>query len=390
MESTSRSATEPVEVSFSQFTGASGVEEFNFMFTPTRYASFDKQLDWLESAYYAALSEHGLDSKSVVLSRFFCSDLPNQIKELRTRTFSHPDSSHKGSVSVVNQPPPAPAKVCMWVYGIKDPNLPNECINNGKDCVLKRDGLEHIWTTGYINLDSKDPYKQTHGIFGNYLKMLHSKGMTLEHNVIRTWFFVKDIDSHYWGLVEGRNDVFDTQGLTPDTHFIASTGIEGSHIDVHAKVLMDAYAIKGVKKEQIEFLHALDHLSHTHKYGVAFERATSVAYKDRKHVFISGTASIDSKGEIVHVGDVIRQFGRALENIDALLSQAKSTMDDMQHFVVYVRDPSDAHIVHVLMKERVGEQPFVVVTAPVCRPGWLVEIEGIAAIPYDDDSLPEF
>jgi enamine deaminase RidA (YjgF/YER057c/UK114 family) len=366
------------------------VEEFNFMFTPTRYGRFEQELEWLESAYNEALEDHGLESSSVVLSRFFCSDLPNQIDSLRKRAFSHPDSSHKGSVSVVNQPPPAPAKVCMWVYCIKDPNLPNQCTNNGKDCVLKRDGLEHIWTTGYINLETKDPYRQTRGVFASYLKTLGNKEMTLEHNVIRTWFFVKDIDSHYWGLVQGRNDVFDEHGLTADTHYIASTGIEGSHIDVHAKVLMDAYAIKGVKKEQIEFLHALDHLSHTHKYGVSFERATSVAYRDRKHVFISGTASIDKEGKIVHVGDVIRQFDRALENIDALLNQAKAEMKDMQHFVVYVRDPSDAHIVHVLMKERVGEQPFVVVTAPVCRPGWLVEIEGIAIVPHEDDSLPDF
>ena len=216
------------------------------------------------------------------------------------------------------------------------------------------------------------------------------RGITLEDNCLRTWFYVKDIDTNYNGMVTGRNEVFSEHDLTPDTHYIASTGIEGSFTDVHALVMMDAYAIKGIRPEQVEHLHALDHLSHTHRYGVAFERATSIAYRDRKHVIVSGTASIDHNGEIVHEGDVLCQLDRTLENISALLAQADADMEDMQHFIVYLRDPSDAEIIRDILKERIGDRPFLVVTGPVCRPNWLVEIEGIAVIPNDDESLPAF
>ena len=77
------------------------------------------------------------------------------------------------------------------------------------------------------------------------------------------------------------------------------------------------------------FLSALDHLSATDLYGVTFERATAVTYQDRKHIIISGTASIDSRGEIVAPGDIFKQLDRALENIDALLSSGKAQRTDL-------------------------------------------------------------
>jgi len=33
---------------------------------------------------------------------------------------------------------------------------------------------------------------------------------------------------------------------------------------------------------------------------------------------------------------------------------------------------------------------MAVVTGAVCRPGWLIEIEGLAAIPATRDDLPEY
>jgi len=34
--------------------------------------------------------------------------------------------------------------------------------------------------------------------------------------------------------------------------------------------------------------------------------------------------------------------------------------------------------------------PVQVVVAPVCRPGWLVEVEGLAIIPASNPDLPPF
>ena len=141
----------------------------------------------------------------------------------------------------------------------------------------------------------------------SYEADLVGKGCTLASDCIRTWIFVQNVDVNYAGIVKARRENFLGQGLTESTHYIASTGIEGRHADPKIHVLFDAYAVKGLQPGQVTYLHALSHLSPTALYGVTFERGTSVEYGDRRHLFISGTASIDHRGEVVHVGDVREQ-----------------------------------------------------------------------------------
>ena len=111
-------------------------------------------------------------------------------------------------------------------------------------------------------------------------------------------------------MVKARNEVFVTQNLTDKTHFIASTGIAGRHANPNVFVQLDAYAVDGVEPDQIHYLYAPTHLNPTYEYGVSFERGTYVDYGDRRQVFISGTASINNKGEIMYPGDVCKQTER--------------------------------------------------------------------------------
>jgi enamine deaminase RidA (YjgF/YER057c/UK114 family) len=231
---------------------------------------------------------------------------------------------------------------------------------------------------------------QTRSLLEKYAGQLHARGMTLSENTIRTWFYLQNIDVNYREFAAARSELFAMHGLTPGTHFIASTGIEGAHSNLDAKVAMDAYAISGICPGQVEHLAAPEHLSPTHIYGVTFERASSVAWRDRKQVFISGTASIDRFGQIMHPGTVERQLGRTLENIEALLGRAGASITDMAVFLVYIRDPGDYEIAWRMMRERFGDAPVEVLTAPVCRPGWLIEVEGMAIIHASNPELPEF
>ena len=158
-----------------------------------------------------------------------------------------------------------------------------------------------------------------------------------------------------------------------------------------ARVSLDSYAIAGLRPEQVEYLCAPDHLCPTHDYGVTFERATAVSYADRRHVFISGTASIDHTGRILHEGDVIRQLDRTLENIEALLAKAGANLGDLAVILVYLRDPADAAAIEAASCTNAWARvAYVMVDAPVCRPGWLIEIEGIAIVPCHQPGLPAF
>ena len=119
-------------------------------------------------------------------------------------------------------------------------------------------------------------------------------------------------------------------------------------------------------------------MNHTHEYGVAFERGTRLTLGDKQIFYISGTASIDKHGHVIYIGDIRRQTARLLENIGALLKDGGATMNDIQYFVIYLRDGSDGHVVEEFMEKAFPDIPRVLVHAKVCRPEWLVEMECIA------------
>jgi enamine deaminase RidA (YjgF/YER057c/UK114 family) len=128
----------------------------------------------------------------------------------------------------------------------------------------------------------------------------------------------------------------------------------------------------------VRFLEAPEHLGRTDDYGVTFERGVQVQLASGVQTFISGTASIDPAGNVLHVGDVRKQLDRALDNVAALLEAGQQSLDDLVQMIVYLRDAADRPLIEPLLEERFPQLPFVLVHAPVCRPEWLIEIECIA------------
>ncbi len=221
-------------------------------------------------------------------------------------------------------------------------------------------------------------YLQTMMLFEKYLRWMDEQGLRLDTHCVRTWIYVADIDVNYQGVVKARNDVFRRYGLTIDTHFIASTGIGGFSQTRSASVAMDFLTYPDIQESDKTYLKALDHLNPTHEYGVAFERGTRLTLDDKQIFYISGTASIDKHGHVIYMGDIRRQTARLLENIGALLKDGGATMNDIQYFIIYLRDGSDSEVVNEFMQRAFPDIPRVLVHAKVCRPEWLVEMECIA------------
>lgn len=373
------------------FRGASGVAEWHFTVIPREAGCLDDHLREVHDAYRAAVKEAGLDESGCVFRRLFCSDIANQAEVLR----QHPLASQTGpaaacAVSLVGQPPSAAAKVALWAVHLHDPAGPLLKRREGNTLALQRGSMEHLWTTGMIGCGAESVDAQTRAIFAGYVARLGGRGLTLADHVVRTWLFQPYIDLDYREMVAARRELFTDHGLTADTHYIASTGIAGGHDSPETRVFMDAYAVGGLVPGQVDYLTALDHLGPTSDYGVTFERATAVSYRDRRQVYISGTASINPRGEILHPGDVVRQLDRTLRNIDSLLRDGGASLADMLVFLVYLRDGGDHDRILPALRERIGDAPMLIVTAPVCRPGWLIEIEGIAAVPLACPHLPAF
>jgi enamine deaminase RidA (YjgF/YER057c/UK114 family) len=329
----------------------------------------------------------GIGAASAVFRRVFCSDVSNQAEVLND-IFSRFEG--ECATSIIGQAPLPAAKFSLWAYHIMDPAAPLCKERDVGTLGVRRGPLTHYWSCGLVDGHEPGSHLQTRKVIESYDAWLQSRGMTMADHVVRTWWFVQNIDADYQGLVDARRGFFQTHGLTPDTHYIASTGIAGCHRDTAARVILDSHAIAGLRPEQVEYLCAPENLCPTHDYGVTFERATAIGYSDRRHVFLSGTASIDPHGRIVHEGDVAAQFERTMENIDALLAKAGANSGDLAQVIVYLRDPADAARITPLLHERLGCVPCVMVQAPVCRPGWLIEIEGIAVITAKAPDLPDF
>ena len=329
---------------------------------------------------YEQLKAQELKGATAVLKRYFLSDVANQADDVLLA-----DTSDCAK-SIIGQAPLDGSKIGLWVYmmtGVSTRLLPSGLYE------AAHGQFRHLWNASAHNTAQNSEY-QTRLLFNEYVMQLMQEGCTLADNCIRTWLFVNDVDVNYGGVVAARNKVFFTQGLTEDTHYIASTGIGGRAQDAKVMTQMDNYAIAGINKEQVHYLYAPTHLNRTSDYGVSFERGTYIDYRDRRHVIISGTASINNKGQIEHPKDIVRQTHRMWDNVEALLREADSSYDEVTVMIVYLRDFADYDVVRRLYDERFPDKPHIIVHAPVCRSGWLIEMECMAIKPMDNATMPEF
>jgi enamine deaminase RidA (YjgF/YER057c/UK114 family) len=373
-----RSPKGPVAISVLE--SKAGAESFLMLESPP---DLDLAASWraLESSYQRALSDAGLDLGTEVFVRLHVSDALNQIAQLRDKISLR---GNGGLVSLVGQAPLQRNKIALEAYHVKGRHPCRRRCYPGGQFVVDHGRYQMIWgsfrpgTTGSSASQTTDLLNQLEGVAASH-------GGSLCHNLLRTWFFVRDIDTNYSGLVEARRELFERCGMTGSTHYVASTGIAGEMQRHDEIVSMDALLECGLDPAQIQFMTAESHLCPTHHYGVTFERGTRITYGDRSHYFISGTASIDKEGQILHEGDLDGQVERTLENIEALLSNQGAHLSDLKQAVVYLRDTSDGARARTLLASLLPHSvPFIVVEGRVCRPGWLVEIEGIAGTSVGD------
>lgn len=351
------------------------------------------QIAQIEERYASARAALGLADETAVFRRIFISDALNQADAIRNSALVRATPDSPVAISLIQQPPLPRSKVALLAYHLSDDATVSKTRLTNNHLLVMKNGRRHLWTTELcaeqIGADAS-PSTQMRAAFDDLIRSLAGEGGTLRDNCVRTWIYIKDVDIFYQGIVDGRAAVFAEQGLTGDTHFIASTGIQGACQHRYALVAMDAYSNLDLEPGQVSYLNDFSRLCATKNYHVHFERGTRVAYADRAHHFISGTASIDKAGQVVHIGDVLRQFDYAMDNVEALLRSGGACLADLMHLIVYLRDPTDYAQIEARLAERLPALPTIVVQGAVCRPQWLVEVEGIAITANDAPTLPSF
>lgn len=305
-----------------------------------------EQIERLNEAFYGYLSQMGSrgDGRNVLMGRYFA--------PARKLPFLE-GFSCSGQL-------PASGGSALWVMFTADDN--------------------YLYTPAiYDRTGSVDSAQNTQSIFDEYCSILGRRGLSLADNCVRTWCFVEDIDNNYKGFYKTRTAFFAGHGLTPETHYIASTGIAGTMPAGCGKVGVEGLAVINPAKADIKYLKGSTNLGRTDAYGVTFERGTTLKLDGYTTALISGTASIDPAGNVLHEGDIKAQTQRSWENVAVLLDEAGMDFGDVTVMIVYLRNREDYEVVRSLYDVRFGNRiPKVFLHAPICRPTWLMETECIA------------
>lgn len=355
-----------VRLEYSCFRCEGGVTEWHAMLhVEPRGEMFAGQLERTYQAEQQLLALPEFAGAKYVLKRYFLSDSTNQQPLMR--------QEKNVAISVIQQQPLDGSKIAAWLYLQQG----TEITESSGMIVASHNGYRHLWKMGMVETEG-DSAQQTSSILTRYEAALAQMGATLADNCLRTWFFVRDVDTQYMGMVRARRENFVAQGLTEKTHYIASTGIGGGPANPKALIQLGAYAVTGLDASQQRYLYAPTHLNPTYEYGVTFERGTKMQYGDRSHIFISGTASIDNRGNVLYEGDIVQQTRRMWENVETLLAEGGAGFDDVMQLVVYLRDVADYSTVCEMFAQRFPNVPIVIALAPVCRPTWLIEMECVA------------
>lgn len=379
----------------SSFTSRYNTEHF-FSLTADPDPNFSRSCQQLLQAYTRALQEHHCDLHTEVWIRIHLSDPSTQYQELERQLKEQPH----GFASVIGQAPSNLSKMAIEAYHLQPLDVcegqrlprPVRHIEKTEQHQGLSLQLQNYQLYLHKSLDSRprSAFEQTQHEFEQLEAALTAFNGNIPLNTIRTWLYVRDIDNRYGDVVQCRNKVFDRLGLTPITHSIASTGIEGQCPTPHQRMTMDSLSYLGIQEPQVSFLNAEHLMPPTHLYGVRFERGTRVSFGDRCHDFISGTASIDREGNVVHPEDIRKQTQHMLHNFEQLLVVNDANIKDLKMATVYLRDHADAPWVEEELSARLGHVPTTFVKAPVCRPSWLVEIEGIAIHQQQNPTFPDF
>lgn len=269
-------------------------------------------------------------------------------------------------------------------WSADDVTLPASCdcgdCSTGRRARVVRNGDETSLYAGDLRGRGQDTYQQTLDMFRSADALLAEAGMNFR-DVVRTWIYLRDIDRDYDALNRGRRDFFEAVGVERRP---ASTGVQGAPPAAAHDVSMSLYAVRSSRPLSITRM-STPTLNEAWTYGADFSRGLRLVDANKVALHVSGTASLDERGESVHPGDFEAQVERMLLNLTSLLAEQGAGFGDVVSAVTYLKKPSDAPRLHEMMQQGGFRGfPLVVVEAPLCRPELLCETEAVALLP-----LPE-
>jgi len=246
-------------------------------------------------------------------------------------------------------------------------------------------GLRYAYLSGIAGTTPDRPLPlpdQARRMFETAEKVLSACGFSYPQ-VVRTWIYIGDILGWYSSFNAVRTEAYRGFRVVSDEggRLPASTGIQGRSPGEIACVmdLLAAGAAPGADLTVNQLHSPLQ--NEAYAYGSSFSRAMELATAGARTVYVSGTASIDERGESVYLGDIDGQIERTVENIEALIGTRGLTLDDVCQATVFLKRPADLDRFRSLCAGSVFDRLGVCTVADICREELLFEIDAVAAGP---------
>jgi len=236
------------------------------------------------------------------------------------------------------------------------------------------DDLCQYCLLSYINPDdnSLSFAKQARQVFQRIDTALAAFGMDF-YDVVRTWFYIKDILRWYDDFNSIRNEIFTQKGLF-DRLVPASTGI--GILNYPYMLTCRVLAIRP-KTDKIKICEAVSPLQcAAMDYKSAFSRAVLVSSDSEKTLLVSGTAGINPGGDTACVGDITGQIDLTLKVADEILRAQDMNRNHITRGIAYFREEKYIQdFIGYCGSRQINPGIFHQTVKTVCRDDLLFEIE---------------
>lgn len=358
-----------------EFDTSEGAKELYVFLRAPENISLEQSLHLIWDNYKNILQVYELQSVQPVYTRVFLSDVENQHSIVADSDIYKKLSV--GSIRLVGNEPLDSGKISIVSYHLIGSNFSvsrPEC-QSGDAIVVKGSSYNLSFIADLGCSCENNPKNQTDYLLEKLKTSIPD--VNISKDLVRTWVSVRDIDNNYMPFVESRRNYFSTWGM--DSFFPASTGVEGRSADTSRLVMLDAMCVSGLDEFQISKMEALDNMPSTLTYGVTFERGLKLCFGDRAQYLLSGTASIDKDGQVKHLGDIRNQVICAFDNLKALLVNNNISWENLAYLIFYIRDAKDIGVVRAVTESIIpSDIPRLYIRSSICRPQWLMEIDGVA------------
>lgn len=346
-----------------------------------------------------ALGEHGMTAAHVVVERIFLSDVASQgplLPAVRRAVCGAAAPDAVPATTRVQQPPAHPGQTCELQAmamamamapapaggsgGLAAGQALSELPAGASGRLLQAEGVRQVFLaglTGGTPGDGMDVAAQVTAMFRAAESALLSAGMSF-HDAARAWVYLADIERDYGALNTARRAFYRDRGIAPPP---ASTGISGVPFPPDRACGLDLRAVTGGGRRLTALRSGT--MNEAPSYGADFSRGTRVDLPDRSILYISGTASIDTDGRVVAVGDIEGQIERTLLNVEAMLRGEGAGYAQAVSAVTYLKESRFAPAFQrIASRHGMPESlPNALCVADICRPEWLCEVEVTAVLP---------